>query len=586
MFCLMIITSNVREQQILKQAFEQRHTQVILGQASYAHFMKLLQFTPDAILCELPRLCSDQIHFIGLVKKHKRSKSTPIFGYGNPIADTMRNGILKQGVANYYNRPLKFTVLLKTLEQIAKNKNKTIDIPALKTDKEGDIKQILSDETMPEQKIELMVKHVGKILAFPFTVTKVLQLTESEKSGAGDLSKVIEADPGIATNILKVSNTVFFASATRKINSIKDAIVRIGFRETKRIVMGMSVMEIFEKNNDSLGFDRVDFWYHSLAVGIIAERIARRMRDISIEEAFLAGLLHDFGIILLDEFYPSIFTRALERTSEKADIFIEVEEELINIHHNDIVKELFTNWKMPDTIIEGVCGQYEVVSSEENLDTPGKRIALCIAVGDVLAKTIMLGRECDQVIRKLDNWMFQAIKLQTGFTDQVIEEIYNEVKLYKSFLKLEDRDFTEKGNDALESDGKTAGIANLAGDIFVPPALFLAKEGVEIVKMNALENFSQYDQKFDFIVAWGNQEVTPAMLEPLSGILQKNSRALPPGEDPPFAPVLAVLPAECPARGAVGVDSIDYVPPQFELRTLQTKLIELTQGTRQATKAA
>ncbi len=202
-----------------------------------------------------------------------------------------------------------------------KTLNKTIEKRDIASERKEDISLILHPDTEPGRKIGAMVRHIANLAAFPFIVAKVLKIAGDEGTGAIELARAARADPYIVAHLLKISNSVFFASTHHRINSVKDAIIRIGFMETRRIVMGMSVMKLFETRNKNLGFDRVDFWYHSLAVAIIAEHAARRAGSVDAEEAFLAGLLHDLGIILLDDYFPEVFDAVLHDTAQHAGSF-------------------------------------------------------------------------------------------------------------------------------------------------------------------------------------------------------------------------------------------------------------------------
>ncbi|HEX7510323.1 MAG TPA: HDOD domain-containing protein, partial [Chitinivibrionales bacterium] len=278
---IMLISENQRETQILKLAFEQKNITLLTSTAEYSNYVKILQYVPDIILMELPHIAHQQLHFSEMLRQHKKTKHIPIIAYGDKVDEGVRKGLLCKGVYHYLDRPLKFSMVLDIIIKSLKKVNKDIGLAKQPvSDKEKDIGLLFDKETLPTKKIEIMVTYVSKLMAFPFTVAKVLQLADSEKSAAGDLAKVIQADPVISAQLLKISNSVLFASLNRKIGSVKDAIVRVGFRETKRLVMSMSVMSLFSGDHKTLGFDRTAFWFHSLVCGIIAERLARQMGTV------------------------------------------------------------------------------------------------------------------------------------------------------------------------------------------------------------------------------------------------------------------------------------------------------------------
>jgi HD-like signal output (HDOD) protein/DNA-binding NarL/FixJ family response regulator len=572
MVSLMLVSENEREAQILKMAFEQRGVTVLASKAKYQNYIKTLQYMPDIILIELPRPCMDQIHFAELLKSHKKARRIPVLGYGEAMEASEKNGIVKVGINYYFSRPLKFTQMIKVVETLLKQFNKALNAKPPALDKEKDIELLLATDTLPMKKIEIMTSYVSSMLAFPFTVTKVLSLAESEKSGASDLARVIESDPVLSTQILKLSNSVLFASLNRRISTIKDGIVRIGFRETKRLVMSMSVMQLFDKSNPSLGFDRVGFWCHSLACAIIAERLARRVGTVNSDEVFLAGLLHDFGIIVLDEFFPTLFSKVLEDTANSGGLFIEREKAILGIHHNDVLGELFSKWKLPDFMREGIVRQYDIDSFKGAIDTPEKKYAVCVAMGNILAKTVTLGRECDQYVAPVSNEFFAFAKMQTGFSKVFIEEVYNEMNVYREFLKIDMPDPKAMREGVSLSDKTRIGILNLSSDVFIPPLLFYQKEGFNVNLMMTGGNLSKYDSAFDLIHIWAGTQTTPEQVKTYGRIV-KYSEQKPAAETPPvFTPILVLLPSESAAAfrtaDADGCQNVSCAYNRLDVRQL------------------
>jgi len=571
MFGLMLIVSNPREKQVLKLALEQRGIKVLVSEPNYANFLKSLQYAPDAIIMEYPHECVDQMHFTGLIRKHKKTKGIPILGYGEDRPEPVKKGLIEKGARNYYTRPLKFSNLLLEIQSIAQQKKKTIEVKTVANEKDADISAILSTETLPLKKIELMVKHVSNLMAFPFTVAKVMQLSENSKSGANDLSKAVESDPVITASILKVSNTVFFAALNRKINSIKDAIVRIGFRETKRIVMGMTVMKMFKDETNSFGFDRADFWYHSLACAVIAENIGRRMGSVSPEEAFLAGLLHDFGIIVLDEFFPTIFGKVLERTTDEGSRFIDKETAMLGVNHNDVIAELFKAWKMPDAITEGVVGQYQFHTYKDACDTPGKRIALCVALADALSKSVHLGKECDQFVTPIENWVFETVKLPTGFTPAFLDAVYHDINMFRQFLGLDDRRAAAKETEGAEKSRKIY-FVNSANHIFVPPVFYLKEQGFEVEAVQPKAPPAQINSQYDMSVVWTDLSATEDVIRPFTEII-KNGADLTSAAVPEFAPVLALVHHDSRLPDSAQLKNVTYLRHGFDLREMEKRVM-------------
>lgn len=511
MVSILLVSQNEREKQILKMALEQRGVKVILCCPTYRHYMLILKYSPDVVVMEFPHACADQIHFSHLIKKNRRTQKITIVGYGDPVDHMTKRGLSRQGIRFYLERPLKFSQLLSVVDQILKDCSKSLEsVPAL-SDKEKDLELILNSKALPTQKIEAMIRHVSALMAFPFTVARVLRLTQDQKTGAGDLARAITADPAITAHLLKISNSVFFASSSRRINSIKDAIVRIGFEETKRIVMSMSVINLFDKRKETAGFDRTDFWTHSISVGIVAERIARHMGSVSAEDAFLGGLLHDLGIMILDEFLPSVFDRSLEVTVNSAGHFADCQTEELGVNHVDLLGGLFPIWKIPQDITDGVIGQLRIPdATEEDLNSSGKKLALCIGLANLIAKSLQYGRECDEYAFPVKNELLAAAGLGAGVSKTFMESTANSIELFRRFLHLEKTE--EKGLP--ESQNSTSvGLVNLSGDIFIPVYNYMQKENWNVQLVSPSQEVKTLNGKFDLMLLWDPQSENQALIE-------------------------------------------------------------------------
>jgi HD-like signal output (HDOD) protein/CheY-like chemotaxis protein len=580
MLNIMLICVNDRERQILSTAFEQLKFKTINASPNYGSYVKIVQFLPDVIMIEMPRICNEQLSFIDMIKKHKKARAIPLIAYGDSSDKAIIRGILKKGVDDYLERPLKFTQLIKAIALRLKQRNKSLETTEgpTKSDKEEDIEKILDGSTLRTQKIELMVKHISKLMAFPFTVAKVLQLADSEKAGAGDLAKILEADPVIAANILKVSNTVFFASANRRINSIKDAIIRVGFRETKRIVMSMSVMDLFATSEVRLGFNRFHFWFHCLGTAIIAEQMAKRFGDLNAEEAFLAGLLHDFGLILLDEFYPTIFSKVLEATATSGAHFVDKELEILDITHVDIVSELFQSWKIPEAITEAVTNHYSICDPDASFDTPGKKLALCTAIGNVVSKTFSLGSACDQYVFPIPNAAFKEIKLLQGFPPSFEKEVNRDAKLFCAFLKIDESELQDRKGGLLGERTLAIGMANLTKDIFIAPEIYLRTQGHAITRINQSDSCNDFNGKFDILLAWSDEQTTVEMVKPLTRLIQRQESGSTIQLVPPSVPVLLFVKPETPPDAPILMPILSAMYNEYDQRQLDVNIMTITEG--------
>ncbi len=518
MLTLMLISPNAREKRILQMAFEQHQIKVIEAMPDRASYIKALQYSPDFVIMEFPPQYTEQLNFSkNIFAAVSKKKKLLMLGYGQEIVSAEERAIKASGIKYYMLRPLKFSLMMKYIEDhlgvfapehiVWKKKNNA-------PDDLGYIETLLNLDILPTVKLEILSERIQALLAFPFTVLRVLQLTEDSKSGANDLAKVITADPVISANILKMANTVFFASRNRRITTIHDSIVRIGFTETKHLTMTMSVMNTLDVSTANIGFDRLQFWHHSLAVAVICQHISKDISGINSSEMYLAGLLHSFGIILLDEFFPEIFEKFLIRTTDRGCTFIEAEQEMMVVSHLDLTFRLFEAWKIPHEIVDSIRFSEKVsdtmVKEAKNVSST-ELTGLILYVADIIAKSQSFGNECDMVVTHVDEEIFSLLRLKNGITKSFIDAVNHEVEIFRKFLKIEDEVESEP-----EFFGKKVLLVVPPLPFLCPLELYLKRIGFEVIKYLPSTEISDHSEQYTFVVHWFQNSTDEGLISELS----------------------------------------------------------------------
>ncbi len=493
---VLLISTNKRESEVLSLAFQQKAMKVIHSEPNYANYVRSLQYLPDILLMEMTQAYNEQVYFVRLLKKNKRTTKVPILTYGNHTNQEVIKQFYLNGVNKYYMRPIRFGDVLQDFNVYLKGKGVVVEDKsgADKQSKAEDIALILNKEKMASDKLEVMLKHIGKLMVFPFTVNRILKIADDDKSGAPELSKIIKTDQAMTTTILKVANSVIFASRDRKIADIREAVVRIGFRETKNIALSMMIMKLFSKNEKSAGYNRMDFWYHSLAVGVIAEKIAKTAGYKNTEEAFIAGLLHDFGVLMFDEFFSELLDRSMEIATKTGTSFIQAEKDLMGITHNDLAARLFEAWNIPRNIGESVKYQMEFSIFKSDADQELTRLVRIVGVANVLAKTMDIGKECDQWIQAVPNDIMEELRYPAGFRGAFFDEVYAGITMYSRFLGLDPRAFPEPKSLQDDKARYKIMIVNKAKRLFEPHMLYVNNLGCPTIKETPLSEITNAEE--------------------------------------------------------------------------------------------
>ncbi len=204
---------------------------------------------------------------------------------------------------------------------------------------------------------------IKDIPALPLVMNRVLEVVMDERSSAQDLAREISRDPALTGKLLKIVNSAFYGFY-RQISSVEQAVVILGYREIRSIAITVSVFDLFGPKRSATPLNRMRLWEHCLAVGTLAE-ILREQYCRAEEAAFVAGLLHDIGIIILDEYFASEWGPALARAEETPERpLIEWETESLGMTHAEAGYYLSERWNLPWAISQAILNHHRIPAED------------------------------------------------------------------------------------------------------------------------------------------------------------------------------------------------------------------------------
>jgi HD-like signal output (HDOD) protein len=192
---------------------------------------------------------------------------------------------------------------------------------------------------------------VEKMPAFPQSVHRILELTSDIDSDPKVLVAVIQHDPILVMKILRLVNSPYFGLA-QKISSINHAVVYIGINTVKNLALSSATLGVLPRTN-AAGFDTGAFLLHSLGTAIIARILGKKLHvpEQEVFDYFVAGLLHDFGKIVLAHFMPGEFRLALEMARREGVRLYEAERAVLGTDHMQIGARLGEKWNLPPPVV-------------------------------------------------------------------------------------------------------------------------------------------------------------------------------------------------------------------------------------------
>ena len=184
------------------------------------------------------------------------------------------------------------------------------------------------------QRTENILAAIKDLPSIPKVVFEVTRLLNDSKTATNKLSEVIGKDQGLTSKVLAIANSPLYG-IKRKVSSIEFAVLILGFQEIKNIVAALSFADSVEATPTQY-FDPQEFWLHSMLVGTAAKGISQHLGFEFGSEAFVAGLLHDLGILVIHKFFSFEFVQIIERANSKNIPIIQAETDVLGLTHQEI----------------------------------------------------------------------------------------------------------------------------------------------------------------------------------------------------------------------------------------------------------
>jgi diguanylate cyclase (GGDEF)-like protein len=194
------------------------------------------------------------------------------------------------------------------------------------------------------------VSGADSLPSIPAVALEVLRLAENSDVTLEEMASAIEKDPAMTGKILKLVNSPLFG-ATKKIACLSQAIGMLGLRTVKVMALSFSVVEAV-KTTESRDFDIEVFWRRSLTTAVCARLIGREMHRAAAEEAFVAGLLADVGMVAAWQCAPDDYLPILQESAESSKPITEIESVRLGVTHAAMSRELLKKWGLPESLCQ------------------------------------------------------------------------------------------------------------------------------------------------------------------------------------------------------------------------------------------
>lgn len=267
----------------------------------------------------------------------------------------------------------------------------------------------MTQATISEPVLEL-VKRLPELRPFPQVAARLLAACQQADTTAGDLAEIIQCDPAVSSRLLNVANSPMYGFSG-DIRTVDHAVVILGFRAVRDLGVSMAAADVFAQGDTAVQC-RSELWQHSLGCAAVAKLLASHVGGVQPEEAFLAGIVHDVGKLLLFDAYADEYAAAT--CDLNSATIIDVEKQLYGVSHTEVGFQCALTWGLPLGINQAISFHHSPQSAEASPE-----LVAVVGAANALSRQWQIGFDhavAEEPIESLsDAW--------PELTDEALEQI-------------------------------------------------------------------------------------------------------------------------------------------------------------------
>ena len=272
-----------------------------------------------------------------------------------------------------------------------------------------------------------LIKKYKRGNTLPHVVTRLAQLIADENSTLRDFEEIISLDPALVARLLTLVDSSYYG-LVHKVDSVSRAIALLGMKNLHNIAVTDALKGMFRGGRSLPGFSSDRLWIHCAATGICSKMIAERIFSINGDDAYLAGILHDIGLIVEWQGAEKDFLAVIDRLSGDGPTITDLEQEIIGTDHCEIGYLLAGEWMIPEPLVEAIRDHHQV-ELDPAPDSPTGILQLSEYILGQLDFTVKEGIPA-RIGQELSRHIQENIQEYTVLAEDLPEEIERVKNLY------------------------------------------------------------------------------------------------------------------------------------------------------------
>ena len=281
---------------------------------------------------------------------------------------------------------------------------------------------------MTKLTLEYIVNQVDDMKVLPEIINKIIALTEDPDSTVEDMEREILKDQVLTTKILRLANSAYYGYA-RKISTISQATVLLGFQAIKSIALASTVSHYLTSELKGYSLEKDQLWTQSQTCAIISRYIAKHVHYPNPEEAYIAGLLRDIGKTILNQHMEKEYMEVLSLIENDGLSFLEAEREILGFDHAQIGEKVAGKWDLPPDLVDAIGHHHTPESSETNL-----KLVSIVHIADAITMMMGIGLGLDGMAYNLSPVAIETLAIDEEEFHNIISQVADLVTDEDSFI--------------------------------------------------------------------------------------------------------------------------------------------------------
>ena len=197
--------------------------------------------------------------------------------------------------------------------------------------------------------LDRLAAEINELRPLPEAAINILRLADSDRFSAHELAALIARDAATTARLLRLANSAYYGFP-RRISTVRDAVVLVGFRAVRSIVVVACVMDTATKTTS---VNAIENWRFSVSVGVIAGELARA-QAVDAEQAFTAGVLHNIGLVALDQHRPTQLRALLQQLRPGQASLHDLQRASFGFTDAELGGALAERWDFPAALVHAI----------------------------------------------------------------------------------------------------------------------------------------------------------------------------------------------------------------------------------------